>query len=369
MKYLFILGRDTELSIEELKVFLDDREILAIEDNFLIAELEKIPNNLIDELGGTIKIAEIISEAETLNELEYNLNHHEFFKGKKNKPIYYITDYDDDYYEAVRDYLKEYFKDQRLKATYRKPKSDLKKVSPTELYKNGFPEQCIEVILYRNIVAQTIQVTNPEILEKRDTSRPYQDHSISLRLAKILINLSEIKPNQTLLDPFCNAGTIIQEALIKNINIVGVERDTDLFKKVEKNLRWLKKEYDIKNNSKLLNLPCKNLSEHLFRNTADAIVTQPYLGPKFSKPPTNEQAMKIIDSLEKLYSHLFVELDTILKKGKKCIFVTPLIFTSSKREYRIHLESLLNGRFKLKKTITLFDKNNLIQKEIHILSK
>ena len=224
MKYLFILGRDIELSLEELKVFLKDSEILAIDNNFLIAELKTLPSKLIEELGGTIKIAEIISEAETLNELEDNLNHHEFFQGSKNKPFYYITNYSDNFLEFVKDYLREYFKDQRLKATYKKPKSNLKKVSPTELYKNGFPNQCIEIILYKNIVAQTVQVTNPAILEKRDILRPNIDYSysISLRLAKILINLSEIKANQMLLDPFCNIGTILQEALIKKINIIFI---------------------------------------------------------------------------------------------------------------------------------------------------
>src|SRR3989344_6305312 len=371
MKYLFILGRDIELSLEELKVFLKDSEILAIDNNFLIAELKTLPSKLIEELGGTIKIAEIISEAETLNELEDNLNHHEFFQGSKNKPFYYITNYSDNFLEFVKDYLREYFKDQRLKATYKKPKSNLKKVSPTELYKNGFPNQCIEIILYKNIVAQTVQVTNPAILEKRDILRPNIDYSysISLRLAKILINLSEIKANQMLLDPFCNIGTILQEALIKKINIIGIERDPELFKKAEKNIRWLKKEYNLRNNSKLINLPCKDLAQCIPKNSIDAIVNQPNLGPKFSKTPTDDQTKKIISSLEKLYFHLFVALNLILKKNKKCIFITPLIITNSKKAYSININKLLKNNLRLKKTITLFEKNNIIQKEIHIITK
>ena len=45
------------------------------------------------------------------------------------------------------------------------------------------------------------------------------------RLAKILINLSEVKDEEILLDPFCGIGVILEEALLQNINVIGIDKD------------------------------------------------------------------------------------------------------------------------------------------------
>ena len=82
-------------------------------------------------------------------------------------------------------------------------------------------------MIYKKLIAKTIAVSNPLELKERDLGRPAVDYmkSISIRLGKILINLSKTKESQTLIDPFCGSGTILQEAMLNDINVIGLDVD------------------------------------------------------------------------------------------------------------------------------------------------
>ena len=87
-----------------------------------------------------------------------------------------------------------------------------------------------------------------------------------MRLAKILINLTGIKQNQVLLDPFCGTGTLLQEALLRNINVIGIDKEKTMINKAERNLKWLKKNYKINNYHKLYTSLFKELSTFIPQN-------------------------------------------------------------------------------------------------------
>ena len=61
MKYLFVLGRDPELSVAEIEAVLETRnilfKILDTTSSVLLLETQKKLPSLINSLGGTIKIA------------------------------------------------------------------------------------------------------------------------------------------------------------------------------------------------------------------------------------------------------------------------------------------------------------------------
>src|SRR5579872_1873536 len=60
---------------------------------------------------------------------------------------------------------------------------------------------------------------------ERDMGRPYQDPTLTLspRIARTLVSICGLKKGATVLDPFCGIGTILQEALVLGLNVVGVE--------------------------------------------------------------------------------------------------------------------------------------------------
>src|SRR3989338_4768050 len=369
MKYLFILGRNPELSEAELKYYFNPK-IESKDKEILILETDKLPN--IDELGGTIKIAKIISETKDLEEMEKNILSTELFAYSSNKPFFYITDYNPYYFEDIENIIKYYFKKNKFKAIYKKPKSKLKKTSPTELIKNNFPDNCTELIVYKHIIAKTIQVTNPFLLEQRDELRPCPDflQSISLRLAKILINLTGIKQNQVLLDPFCGTGTLLQEALLRNINVIGIDKEKTMINKAERNLKWLKKNYKINNYHKLYTSLCKELSTFIPQNSIDAVATEPFMGPYFANYQKEEIIIKTINYLTQIYQSLFLELEKILKKDKRCVMIFPIFISNTNKKYYLDLRKILTKKFKIIDSIPYYKPGKMILlREVKLIKK
>ena len=71
------------------------------------------------------------------------------------------------------------------------------------------------------------QIYDSTGVKNRDMNKPVRREALAIspRLSKILINLSEAKPHDKLLDPFCGIGGILAEALIKRINVHGIDKD------------------------------------------------------------------------------------------------------------------------------------------------
>jgi tRNA G10 N-methylase Trm11 len=61
------------------------------------------------------------------------------------------------------------------------------------------------------------------------------------RLAKIMLNLSHCKPGKIFLDPFCGVGTILQEALLIQATVVGIDANSWCIAAAQTNLEWAKK--------------------------------------------------------------------------------------------------------------------------------
>src|SRR3989344_3016864 len=218
MQYIFVLGRDQELSKLEIESVLENKGInYKVSDEGkgnIVIDCEKLKPSIIDEFGGIIKIAEVISNSSRIDHIEDNLSKVEIYNGKSNKIEYYIDSFSTNLLSFVEDYLKDYFRSIKLKALYRKS-ADPSKLINKEILKNG-----VELVIFKGYIGKTIAITNPKEFKTRDLARPKVDYMkvISIRLAKILINISKAKDSDTLLDPFCGSGTILQEALLKGIN-------------------------------------------------------------------------------------------------------------------------------------------------------
>jgi len=200
--YIFILGRDPELSILELASYLKARKtsysIKKQDRAVAIISLEPQDFKLmISKLGGTTKIAEIIE----------NLDAVEMVRTSSNKIKYAISLYDETDIEELKLYLKQRFRDEKLKAAYKKSKRKDPYMSPTEVVKLRLLEEGIEIIAYDGMTAKTIAVYNPLAYQERDSR---EENAISIKLAKILINLAGI-PWGTITDPE-GRGTIAREA-------------------------------------------------------------------------------------------------------------------------------------------------------------
>lgn len=131
--------------------------------------------------------------------------------------------------------------------------------------------------------------------------------SLHPRLARALVNLSEIKKGQTLLDPFCGTGGILIEAGLIGTKIIGSDIDDKLVMGCKENLDFYNiKDYD------LFCTDIGNISEYVSK--IDAVVTDlPY-----GKSTTTKG-----EEIKSLYSRAFDTISKILKDGGKAVIGIP----------------------------------------------
>jgi len=370
MLYLFFLGRDPELSLIELESFLETKnyEFSLKEHHREIAlfEIKKFNPNCIKELGGVLRIAEVISNSHDLNEVELNLKKADIYHGSANKINYYITNFKSNLISFFESWLKDYFKEIKLKAIMKK------NPDPSDLIKKDIPNTNLDFVLFKNNIGKTISLYDPLELKKRDLGRPNVDYlkSTSLRLAKILVNLTKVKETQTLLDPFCGSGTILQEAMLKNINVVGIDSEGNSITQTKSNLEWLNKTYNTKAKFNLFKSDSSMLS-NILKTKVDGIATEPYMGPYIRKLPTMEQGRRLVMELTILYDNVLRESFKVLKDNGRFVIIIPKIRTLQNKDVSINFKDLTarNGFGIVYAPIAYNYRKSKILREIYVLEK
>jgi len=327
-KYLFIVGRNVELSIEEIKSFLRKErigfKILSTIKNGLLIESEKnLEKGIVEKLGGTISVGEVLVSGK-FEKISGELDKKQLYSTRGNKLNYVVFNFGGDYYEDITDYLKMRFKEERLKATEKKPTGNVK-LQTGEFVQNVISNLINEeYFVFGDNFGRIVEKIDYGALEKRDMKKPIRRNelSISPRLAKILINLSQVREGETLLDPFCGVGTILQEALLQNVKVIGVDKDKSAIHNAKINLKWFNfndDDYKVTDDdSTLVKIPKVN-----------AVATEPDLGELLKKNPSPEKAKQIISGFE----NLMIKVINNLKKNVrgKIVFTAPLVATGRKK--------------------------------------
>ena len=371
-EYIFVLGRDPKLSLIELisyfKAHKIDFELKEHSDQAIVFLLPDIDFNLlIGRLGGTVKICRVISKGfdnNTINNLQ------NFFT--ENKIVISISDIfaNRKLKESFLYKLKQELRQQSIKFLI---KTNL---SPSKLAGSDILKKGMDIILFKNYIGITLAVSNPRLFEQRDKERPNNDflRGTSLRLSKILINLSGAKSGQTILDPFCGFGIIIEEGLFLGFNVIGVDLDSAVCKKTEKNLNYFSSKYHIKNKFRIINNDSKKINKIITISDFDSIVSEPYLGPYIKKTYTIDQAKQISLKLEDLYNIFFRGLKEIVK-NQTIVMIFPKFKTKQNKIIGPDINKILsiNG-FAIPKITNLvsvpllyYNPNSKIMREIYII--
>jgi tRNA (guanine10-N2)-dimethyltransferase len=83
-----------------------------------------------------------------------------------------------------------------------------------------------------------IKISKKHFFEKKPHKRPFfYPGSMSPKLARCMVNLTRIKSNDRLLDPFCGTGGILIEAGIIGARVVGSDIDPKMVKGTIENLK------------------------------------------------------------------------------------------------------------------------------------
>lgn len=141
--------------------------------------------------------------------------------------------------------------------------------------------------------------------EKRKVQfRPYfSPISLHPKIARALVNLSCVKKNETLLDPFCGTGGILLEAGLIGVKIIG----NDIEKKMIYGCKETLEFYKLKN-YQLFCLDIGDINKKV--SSVDAIVTD---------LPYGKAATTAGEDMDKLYNRAFEVFSEILKEKKKAV--------------------------------------------------
>src|ERR1051326_6018196 len=292
MRYAFVLGRVYTLSIAELLAVLEKADpslrlsgesikILESSEEILVIES---PNSLDVEklqkkLGGVIKILEVVDVVKKREQdsLNFALKHYfkpsvikkQFFKDYKGKTQFGVSIYLLDLSLAKppggpinRDkpsfspfgepkrigmMVKKVVTDAGISTRLVLPEFNSLALASVVVTKNLLLQKGAEICLLaakdKVYTAKTLAVQDFEDYGRRDYQRPVRDEKqgmIPPKVAQVMLNLAGCKIGNTILDPFCGIGTILQEGILLGYKMYGSDINKTAIKGSEQNLEWFR---------------------------------------------------------------------------------------------------------------------------------
>jgi len=158
-------------------------------------------------------------------------------------------------------------------------------------------------------VGLKIAEVNRRQFEKRKVqNRPFfSPISMHPKLARALVNLSNVKKDETLLDPFCGTGGLLIEAGLIGAKIIGSDIENKMIEGCKKNLDF----YNIKD-YKLFHSDIGEIKKYTVM--VDAVVTDlPY-----GKSTTTKG-----EDIKQLYERTFENISYLLKKNCRAVIGLP----------------------------------------------
>ena len=175
--------------------------------------------------------------------------------------------------------------------------------------------------------AKTIVVQDFEDYGRRDYQRPVRDEQqgmIPPKVAQIMLNLSGASKGESVLDPFCGIGTIVQEGLLLGFKMFGSDINRVAIRGSEQNLEWFRNRYHIAAGKYIVNISdAKSVSKLIDKTPISAIVTECTLGPMYGKFPKDDEIAKNFADLKKLYIECFKDISKFLPQKAKIVMCVP----------------------------------------------
>ncbi|HLE07032.1 MAG TPA: methyltransferase domain-containing protein [archaeon] len=342
MKSIFILGDNYQLCKSELENYFAARgwkfEIVDESKNAVVAETEELKKEIIKDLGGTIKICEVLDEKTDLEKLKHP---------KISDKLFSVSAYNfPNNTKAQRGFA------MRLKKASKGSKffqGKSPQISAVEILKKDLLEKDFVLLNTEKKIylAKTIAVYNPFDFKKRDMERPFQRplQGMPIRIAKILLNLARVTEKSKVLDPFCGYGAIPQEVCSMGAEVIGIDIDDLAIDSSKGNIDWFQSEYKIKCRYAFLPLDVMQMGTAFEEESFDAIVTEPSLGPPLKKV-SEDDAFQIIEELEGFYLQALPQISRVLKKNSRLSIILPKIKAENRKFFEMNLKHILPSNLK-----------------------
>ncbi len=155
----------------------------------------------------------------------------------------------------------------------------------------------------------------------RDMGRPGRDARRGMlppKVAQIMVNLAGAREGGIILDPFCGSGTVLSEAALLGYNVVGSDISQEAVDDTKKNLDWITSSCQLSVVScQLFVSDVRSIAEHLEKQSVDAIVTEPFLGPPLTGRETPVLLGKTRRDITALVMDAFQSFTKVVRSASK----------------------------------------------------
>jgi tRNA (guanine10-N2)-dimethyltransferase len=198
----------------------------------------------------------------------------------------------------------------------------------------------------KTVVAQTVKVQDIDSYTLRDRSRPKRDSRVGMlppKLAQIIINLSvgQLPENklanicdipagdtiprprldQTILDPFCGTGVVLQEAALMGYQTYGTDIEQRMIDYTEANLNWLNQTYRLDIEAALEK---GDATSHTWsQTTIDVVACESYLGRPFTTRPNAEILNKTVSECNLIIKKFLQNIHSQLQPNARLCVAVP----------------------------------------------
>jgi tRNA G10 N-methylase Trm11 len=201
------------------------------------------------------------------------------------------------------------------------------------------------------ILAQTVAVQDIEAYAARDQARPKRDARVGMlppKLAQIIVNLaagpiSASNPAQSpdlsapgspalitetagltpprLLDPFCGTGVVLQEAALMGYDVYGSDLEPRMIEYTQANLDWLLVRRPDLHTS--LTLEPGDATSHRWQRPVDLVAGETYLGQPLTTLPSPAQLQTIVSNCDNIHRKFLRNLTPQLPSGTRLCLAVP----------------------------------------------
>ena len=143
------------------------------------------------------------------------------------------------------------------------------------------------------------------------------------KLAQIIINLavdSQASAGDTILDPFCGTGVVLQEAVLMGYKAYGTDLEERMVDYSRRNMEWLGMPAVIEQG---------DATSHKWRQPFDFIAGETYLGRPFSSEPDAEILHKVIHDANIIHKKFLQNVATQTKSGFRMCIAVPAWHTKN----------------------------------------
>lgn len=337
MNIIAILGRQPELSLAELEQRFGSARVHAFSDTSGLIETDEFD---IQTLGGIIKAGRVIAELEKSDWSKLSRDIvQRYVKELKGdgKLTLGISVYGKSIAPrevqrtglALKQALKKQGRSVRLVP------NDASALSTATSHHNklGLSDNKLEIMVVYGpssvIVADSIGTQNITALAARDQGRPKRDAFVGMlppKLALMMINLSGVThghqadiAKQTVLDPFCGTGVVLQEAALLGFNVYGTDLAEKMIDYSKQNLDWLR----VKHSIGTVTVEAGDAIEHTWQLPVSAVVAETYLGQPFSAPPAPDKLDKVRRIVDHITEKFLTNLASQIESGTPLCLAVP----------------------------------------------